>query len=418
MKMNIKTILMLAVLLPASALSGVNPKNGDFFITYRDISQQRNEQEFNLTRTYNSLSQESGWFGYGWGSPFETRLIVMPDGTAAIQENGTGEINFYRPKGNVDIQSGLRRIMEYALKRESLTPEAAEALKQSLARDEELRVRKVRQHDVKSELPSDAELASHQCAAAKLVRAAEGFKRTTCDHDSDFFDLQGRLVRSEQAAGYGIRINYDGAHPTRISDSLGQSIDLLWNAAGLIGEAKAEGKEHVIYSYSTSNDLVTANTVNGLRYDYQYDGYHNMTRIGYIDDSSMLIEYVPPATGIVRSVTERNGNKTAYEYSTDPDNPLHTWTKVTAISPAGRQASREYEYQLQRTETGEEKVARLATNSDENRRESSFDGKGRVVRKTNSGGDIAEYVYHPVTDKLILILDKEGKPEFHYEGRP
>src|SRR5512140_2617341 len=112
MKSNILLATLLA--LPLLSMAGVNPRNGDYFVTYEDIAQEKDGRALDLVRTYNSLAPELGWFGSGWGSPFETRLIVMPDGSAAIQENGTGENNYYRSNKDADIQSGVARIVEVA----------------------------------------------------------------------------------------------------------------------------------------------------------------------------------------------------------------------------------------------------------------------------------------------------------------
>jgi hypothetical protein len=67
------------------AHAGVNPRNGDFYISYEDASLSGQGHEIELTRTYNSKSTKIGWFGYGWGSPFETSLTVTQDRTELSQ---------------------------------------------------------------------------------------------------------------------------------------------------------------------------------------------------------------------------------------------------------------------------------------------------------------------------------------------
>lgn len=59
----------------------VNPKNGNFFWTNGDIDR----------------SAGAGWFGFGWDSEFETRLVAMPEGSVAVQESGTGKMDFKAP---------------------------------------------------------------------------------------------------------------------------------------------------------------------------------------------------------------------------------------------------------------------------------------------------------------------------------
>lgn len=406
--------MLLAV--PTIAMAGVNPQNGDFYITYRDIALKSGDRELNLERTYNSLAPELGWFGSGWGSPFETRLIAMPDGSAAVKEHGTGQINYYRAKEKADIQGGVTRIVEAATQRDKLSPEAAAALRQKLAGEEELRVRKVLQYGLQTDLPANAVLRSNLCSATALTRVADSYKRITCDQSNEYFDLQGRLIRREESDGYSVSINYEGNRPASIKDTLGQSMNLKWTPTGLLADATS-GREHTIYTHDKNNNLILSNDVNTISYEYDYDLEHNLTRIGYVDKTSMRIEYLPSANGVVRAVTQRFGDKTVYEYRSDPKDARHTWTKVTAISAAGQESSKEFEYRNRTTETGAEQLSSFAVGNDRNRVETIYDDKGRVIRKANGTGGMAEYVYHPKSGKLILVLNKDLKTAFHYDAQ-
>jgi len=414
-----KTPFLLATLLavPLLATAGVNPKNGNFFISYKDIALQSGDHELDLTRTYNSRATELGWFGYGWGSRFETRLVAMPDGSAAVQENGTGQIIYYRPAYKADVQGGAARIAEAVARRDQLTPDAAARLRDNLAADEDLRVRKVLQYGLQTDLPDGTELRSEECGAAHLTRTAEGYRRSKCERGMDYFDMQGRLIRREESDGYSMSASYAGSRPGSIKDSSGKSIDLEWTPDGLLAGATSGSQHRVIYTYSKAKDLTKSNDPNGNYYNYEYDGNHNLTRIGYIDDSSMRIEYVSAANGDVKSVAERSGEKTLYEYRSDPADAGHTWTRVTSISEGGRPSSREYEYQQRRTETGAEQLARFSASSNHNRLETTYDKKGRVIRKANAEGGFSDYIYHPQSDKLILVFSNDLKTVFHYDDQ-
>jgi hypothetical protein len=50
--------------------SGVNLKNGNYYITIEDLAKEKM-----LSREYNSRSNYSGLFGFGWCSPLEQKLI-------------------------------------------------------------------------------------------------------------------------------------------------------------------------------------------------------------------------------------------------------------------------------------------------------------------------------------------------------
>lgn len=47
-------------------------------------------------------------------------------------------------------------------------------------------------------------------------------------------------------------------------------------------------------------------------------------------------------------------------------------------------------------------------------RNATCDDKGRIVRKPKRDGGFLEYIYHPHSGKLILVLDGSHKTEYHY----
>ena len=65
--MNLKKSLIALSMFPLVAFGGVNLKNGNFYITYTDIVVPGGDHDLAITRTYNSKSNDNGWFGFGWG---------------------------------------------------------------------------------------------------------------------------------------------------------------------------------------------------------------------------------------------------------------------------------------------------------------------------------------------------------------
>ena len=64
------------IVFSASLSAGVNLKNGNFYISYTDIIVPGGGHDLEVVRTYNSRATGTGWFGFGWGSDFETHLSV------------------------------------------------------------------------------------------------------------------------------------------------------------------------------------------------------------------------------------------------------------------------------------------------------------------------------------------------------
>ena len=414
--MNIRILCAALLIIPAIATAGVNTKNGNFYITYQDITQESDDHELNINRTYNSKSTKMGWFGYGWASIYETRMIVMPDGAVVVHEQGAGRENYYPSKDSSRLRAGVDEIVAVAIERDKLDSGAATALRRQLLASADLRTKKVLNYGIHSELP---EGASVQSDCSIITRINNEYQRTTCGGGSyyfgtgiHYFDLAGHLIRNEEG-DYKVNIHYAGNYPDRIEDTLGQKLYLIWNKAGQIDKAwTGTGKPVVMYSYDESGNLRKSNEIGGLFYKYQYDANHNMTQIAYIDSTHMDMTY--DENSYVTSMTDTDGSKHTYAYRTDPDNPQHYWTTSTWISAEGEQSSREEEFLLKTDDVGVEQIASHSTTSGGRTQDVIMDAQGRIKRVNKPDGGFAEYTYHPTLNKISSVLTDEGQTDFQY----
>lgn len=414
--MKIKTFCTALLLLPALASAGVNTKNGNFYITYRDFVQESNEHELDINRTYNSKATEVGWFGFGWGSIFETRMIVMPDGSVVVHEQGAGRENYYAPEDSSQLQAGVDKIVAVVAERDKLDQEAAAGLRQKLLANADLRKSTILKYSIQAELPEGVTAQLSGCSV--ITRHKDEYQRTTCEDSNyfgsgtDYFDLAGRLIRHEEG-DYKFTIHYAGKHPDRIEDSLGQKVFLVWNTSGHVQMAwPGTGKPVETYSYDESGNLLIANEIGGNFYRYQYDTNHNMTQIGYIDNTHMDMQY--DEKSLITSVAETDGSKTTYAYRTDPNNESHYWTTITRTEKTGEQSSREHEYSLTTDAAGVERLASMSRGDGQRKQDIVLDEQGRVKRVNRPDGGFAEYTYHPKLNKVSAVVTDEGKTEFEY----
>jgi hypothetical protein len=118
----------LLLTLGMSAQAGVNLKNGNFYIAYTDIVVPGAGKKLEITRTYNSKSTQVGWFGFGWGSKFETQLQTSADGCAVIREHGAGGKTRFCPKRLVDGGAAAQKIVSAMRKKTTLSENAAKSL--------------------------------------------------------------------------------------------------------------------------------------------------------------------------------------------------------------------------------------------------------------------------------------------------
>ena len=101
----------LGLLTSSLSLAGVNLKNGNFYISYTDIVVPGGGKKLEITRTYNSKATEVGWFGFGWGSEFETKLEASADGSIVIHEHGVGAKTRFTPKTAIDPVAASTKIV-------------------------------------------------------------------------------------------------------------------------------------------------------------------------------------------------------------------------------------------------------------------------------------------------------------------
>ena len=309
---------LLTILLISNVYSGVNLKNGNFFISYTDAIVSNLE----ITRTYNSKSTEEGWFGFGWGSKFETSLKVSADGSVIIHENGAGALTRFTPKSKVDGKSAAKKIVEVMKKKTALSGTNAKKLVKKLAQDAELRYTYAKQFGVEAKIANGAKFFSNQRGPQELVKTKNGFRRKTIDGDLEYFSQHGRLSKIKYKSGYVVTLipaeRASDKELKVIKDSSGNQLFFAWHTDGRVKEiSSAEGKATYAYkgkALDYSTDLV------GNRYDYSYDNNLNLTGIKYKDGTQTKITYEDKSQ-LVSSVTKRNGETTTYKHDSNPKNP-------------------------------------------------------------------------------------------------
>jgi len=273
-------------------------------------------------------------------------------------------------------------------------------------------------YGIQTQLPNGAKTYSSSCDEAVVTRINDEYQRTTCGFPAlwktDYFDLSGRLIRREND-DYKITLYYNGKNPDRIEDSLGQKLFLKWTSAWHVADARTESPEPVMnYSYGEKGNLLVANRADGISFRYEYNDNNNLTKIIYVDNSHMDMQY--DKNSAITSVTERNGSKTLYTYRYDPKSPTsHYWTTTTQISASGAQTSKEEEYFLATDAVGVEQLAGFSKTEDKRKQAILFDERRRIKLVKNKYGGFAEYFYHPTLNKIRAVVTDEGSTVFTYD---
>src|SRR5690606_38015771 len=196
------SLAIMTFLVASIASAGVNLKNGNFYISYTDIVVPGGGKKLEITRTYNSKSTEIGWFGFGWGSEFETRLEVSADGAIIIHENGSGAKTRFTPGAAIDPVAASTKIVNEMKKKTALSEKTAEELIQKLAKNAELRHTYAQNFGVQSQIAQGTTLKSNDRGPQDLTVLKDGYRRSHADGRNDFFDKEGRLVKIADKQGY------------------------------------------------------------------------------------------------------------------------------------------------------------------------------------------------------------------------
>lgn len=435
--MKFLRILLTVFLFPLVSFAGVNLKNGNFYISYTDIIVPGAGNDLEITRTYNSRAVDKGWFGIGWGSPYETFLTVAPDGTVTVHENGSGALTRFTPQAPVDAQAAAAKIVEAMRKQTTISDQVASNLTQRLTNDADLRLAYARRFNVTTDLAEGTTLHSNTRGIQSITKTKDGYVREYNDGKKEFFNKMGKLARVSDKNGYVVNFEYKDNVLVSIKDSHAKQLFFEWYTDGKIKHVWSAGDKKTAYKYKGDN-LIESTDVGENTFTYAYDSNHNMTEIGYSDGTKLKINY-EPKTQFVSELVSRNGETTKYAYESNPKNPdMHYWTTVTKVVPGGTPVSNKYEYEMRRRPDGSEYTYRIATDINGVKTDTTYseccslplkivrgnevttfeyNDKGLLTKKSSNRGEMIELAYHPEFNKITKVKNNQGTTDFEYDNK-
>ena len=260
--MRISRLFLVFMMIVSSALGGVNLKNGNFYITYTDIVVPGGGHDLVIERTYNSRSIDKGWFGYGWGSDYETYLTVSADGSVIVHENGSGALTRFTPKTAVNAEEAARKIVDAMRKSKmSINATVAKDLVTKLKNDAELRQAYAKRFKVQAKLASGTKLFSNVRGLQTLEVTSKGYIRSQSDGSKHHFNKKGNLVKIAHKNGYYVDLDYKNGVVTKIKDSMAKQIFLTWYPDKKIKSVESGAGTKTLYKYDDKDNLVEAKDV-------------------------------------------------------------------------------------------------------------------------------------------------------------
>jgi YD repeat-containing protein len=429
-------LVLLTMLMSSIALAGVNLKNGNFYISYTDIVVPGGGKKLEITRTYNSKATEVGWFGFGWGSEFETRLEASADGSVVVHEHGTGAKTRFTPKTAIDPVFTSTKIVNEMKKKTALSEKAASDLIHKLATNAELRHTYAMNFGIQATIAPGTVLYSHDLGPQTLNVTKEGYRRDHSDGRQDFFNSEGNLVKIADKAGYFVGFTYKSGQLESIKDSQAKQIFFSWYPDGLVKEIWSAGDKKAIFKFQ-DQDLISSQDVGGNTYDYTFDKSHNLTEIRYADKTKLVISY-DPKTFFVSQVADRNGESTKYQYGANPKNPEdHYWTVVSKPGFDGKPVSNRYEYEIKTKPDGAQYTYRILTEINGIKTDTiyndnslpvkiargnhvtnfEYNQNGLLSKKNSTKGDFVNIEYDDNLNKIKKVVNNDGTTMFEYDAK-
>jgi len=424
----------LAIMLLASTLvmtlaservdAGVNLKNGNYYITYTDVSLP-GRHDLKISRTYNSRSPSVGLFGLGWGSDYETRLDVQGDGTVVVQENGSGARTVFRPPvlSRDEIQAAVDAIMLAADQDNAFRDDTERREKRNeLLQDAEARAGSWSRYVKKGLLPArhippGTVYRSSTRGQQRLLRSHDGFQRSNGRYTEEF-DAAGRLTRFTYTDGGSDYLFRDSqGRIDRIVDQEGRELRFHLNDNGTVARIDSPDGSSATYQYQGEH-LVRGVDMAGNAYNYRYDSNANMIAIGYDDGSSRVMTYSGTEYGgtqFIRSVTERDGATTWYEYGTLYDRPDGEayFTEVIKTRPDGETRTNRYEYWIAYLSDGSTYTQRTRTTHNGLITDTTYDPNGTPIHIQRGAAD-AKFKYDD-RGRLTLKTDEDMVIRLSYD---
>jgi YD repeat-containing protein len=433
-----KLMTLLVLLVTTTAFAGVNLKNGNFYISYTDIVVPGSGKKLEITRTYNSKSTELGWFGFGWGSDYETHLEVSADGSVVVHENGAGGKTRFTPKNKVDAVAAAQKIIEAMKAKTTLTGKSEKELLDRLVGNAELRHAYALNFGVKTQLAAGTILYSNQRGLQQVQKMKSGYKRTLADGKEQIFDESGKLVKINDQNKYSIDIAYNKSGKVEtIKDNMAKQLYFEWYSDGRVKHIWSAGDKKTAYKYN-EKDLVYSKDISGNEYNYTYKSNHYLSKIEYSDKTALEINY-DAKTFFVSSLKDRGGEETKYKYESDPKNPdFHYWTFVTKPGFDGKPVTNRYEYEIKNKPDGSLYTYRILTEVSGVKTETiysecsslplkiargshvttfEYNEDGLLTKKSSTKGDFVNIEYHNDIKKISKVVNNQGWTQFSYDAK-
>lgn len=386
---------------PAQAI--VDMKNANYAHTWVDCEVPGTGYDLKCERTYNSRSLFNGLFGFGWCSPWESKIKVTAESFIRLTECGAGLQLTYKPKryDKSAVDKTIAKIMEEVKKRNKGKPKKFFTnLEKDIRNDELLRQEFEKKLNMAGKVKDGLVYIVDGRDNETIVKNKAGkFVRTLADATRERYNADGTLEAKYDRNGNYLKFTYTKGVLKSVTDNKGRKLNIKVNPttkkiASIVGPNGLK----VIYKHK-GEDLTSVKNAWNNTFSYSYDDLHNVTKIVFPDKTTRELTYNKDKDWVT-GFKNRKGCTETYSYKTDPKNPIdHYWS--TVVKKCGKKVTNKSRYEFWHKD--------------------KVDGTGKYLYRVRSdvNSDITDIVYHQVFGKPISIVRNNTSVKYSYykDGR-
>lgn len=405
----------------ANALVDMN--SASYSNLWTDLEVPGNGYDMKVMRAYKSRTLYNGMFGFGWCSPFETKLEPIAEGSVKISECGDGqEIIFSaREITRKDVDSTITQIiakMKTDPKVKVVSADYWKKLSDDLVEDADQRSELAYQYKIVVPLKEGSKLIANGKEVENVVVSKGFYTRNLPDGSSQRFDSAGRLTHMYDKNGNFLKFEYDKDLLVQLEDNNARKlvfrywpnkkVKMITGPNSLVTEYKYNSQEDLIW-----NKNAWAKTDKDV-YTYEYNEFHNLTKATWPDKTWISIKY-DNIKDWVLGFTDRDKCVENYKYENSATQPkFHYWSSVVKTCGKDVVANNRYEFWHKQLPSGQVILSRVLTNTNGSTQDITYHdtlGKAVSIKKNN---EKVTFEYYP--DGLIKTKEAtNAKVEFTHD---
>lgn len=415
--------IVFSLLLTFKAHALVDMNSASYSNLWTDLEVPGSGYDMKVIRAYKSRTLFNGMFGFGWCSPFETKLEPTSEGNVKISECGDGQEIIYSPREitRADVESTTSQIinrMKNDPKLKISSPDYWKKLSADLIADDEMRAEYAEQYKVSIPIKEGTKFLANGKEVEHVVFSKSYYTRNLPDGSSQRFDLQGRLTHTYDKNGNFLKLDYNKDLLVQIEDNNARKLVFKYYPNKKVKQITGPNSLMTEYKYNSQEDLVWNKNAWAKSdkdvYTYDYNEFHNMVKATWPDKTFITIKYDNIKDWVLGFV-DRDKCVENYKYEFSASQPkLHYWSTVTKTCGKEVVANNRYEFWHKELPSGQVILSRVLTNTNGSTQDITYHdtlGKAVSIKKNN---DKVTFEYYP--DGLIKIKESaSSKIEFTHD---